>query len=110
MVRAPAASVAARPTEPRAPALETAAAICGVEVPAIGAWMIGMVTPRRSRRVMRGRWGGGRGRRNGSEVLLPLWEKVACGAGRMRGLSEPSARTALLSQRMAERDPSSVAY
>src|SRR5579859_3088796 len=41
IVRAPAALVAPTPTEPSPPALATAAAMAGDEVPAIGAWMIG---------------------------------------------------------------------
>jgi hypothetical protein len=35
--------------EPKAPAFETAAAISGVETPAIGAWMIGQSIPSRCR-------------------------------------------------------------
>src|SRR5271165_4494331 len=49
MSRAPSASVAPTPIEPRPPAFETAAAMAGVETPAMGAWMIGKSTPRRSR-------------------------------------------------------------
>src|SRR4051812_27142707 len=45
MARAPAASVAPTPSEPSAPAFETAAASRGVDTPAIGAWMIGSSIP-----------------------------------------------------------------
>ena len=51
MVRAPAAFTAPRPIDPSPPALVTAAAICGVEVPAIGAWMIGTAIPIRSSKL-----------------------------------------------------------
>src|SRR5690606_30899081 len=49
--RAPSALVAPRPSEPRPPALDTAAARAGVLVPAMGAWMIGVVRPRRDIKV-----------------------------------------------------------
>jgi hypothetical protein len=38
---APAAFVAPTPIDPSAPAFETAAAISGVDTPAMGAWMMG---------------------------------------------------------------------
>ena len=41
--------IAATPSEPNPPALETAAASAGVLTPAMGAWMIGAVMPSRSR-------------------------------------------------------------
>src|SRR4029079_14402127 len=47
--RALSALLPARPIEPRPPAFETAAAIAGVAVLAIGAWTIGTVRPSFSR-------------------------------------------------------------
>src|SRR5690606_8166744 len=38
------------PSEPRPPALDTAAASAGVETPAMGAWISGRRIPRRARR------------------------------------------------------------
>src|SRR3546814_13571452 len=45
MARAPVASVAPTAMEPSAPALETAAAMAGVETPAMGAWTMGWDRP-----------------------------------------------------------------
>src|SRR5262249_11391111 len=45
MRRVASASTAPEPIEPTAPALATAAAISGVDTPAIGAWIIGSSIP-----------------------------------------------------------------
>jgi len=45
---APCAFVAPTPIDPSAPAPDTAAAISGVETPAMGAWMMGASISRRS--------------------------------------------------------------
>ncbi|MDT4850310.1 hypothetical protein FQZ97_844590 [compost metagenome] len=50
MARAWAGVLAPMPMEPRAPALDTAAARAGVETPTMGAWMMGCWIP--SNRVM----------------------------------------------------------
>ena len=50
MARAFGASTAPTPIEPSPPALVTAAAICGVEVPAMGACTMGRATPSRPSR------------------------------------------------------------
>jgi len=44
-----------------------------------------------------------------NRVLLPLWEKVACEAGRMRGRTALSPAT-LAANRKGLEDPSSVGY
>ena len=52
MRRAPAAFVAPTPMDPRAPAFDTAAAIAGVDTPAIGACTIGASISRKSRKLV----------------------------------------------------------
>src|SRR5690606_26992176 len=50
MSRATSAELDPSPSEPRPPALDTAAASAGVLVPAMGAWMTGTASPRRAGR------------------------------------------------------------
>ncbi len=82
------------PTEPSAPASLTAAASCGVEVPAMGAWMRGCCRPRRA--IQSGREGV---IANPCDPKKPKRAQAATGTGRAHRLATtiavPASSTAL---------------